>query len=220
VQKPEAPLDFTVVTNTAQINATTHGWRAKCLQRLVRLDLPVPLTVALPAQSVRAIAGGAQIDTGAILQHFGPTPLISVRPSPQNPDWGGPGTILNIGMNAARHAALRASHGHLAADALYLRFVQSYATHVARLDPDMFESGQPTQDALRDALKHYEREMEEPFPEDPAKQLAEVLRSMSRAWEGTSGQGRAGRGGTRPCGAGHGAGDRAGDFGVGGHSVC
>ena len=186
VQKPEAPLDFTVVTPSARLSATSHGWRAKCLQRLVRLDLPVPLTVALPTQSVRAMASGVQVDAAAILRHFGAAPLISVRPSPENPDWGGPTTILNIGMNAARHAALRASHGHLAADALYLRFVQAYATHVARLDPDMFESGQPTQDALRDALKHYGREMEEPFPEDPARQLSEVLRSMARAWEGTS----------------------------------
>ncbi|MBC7737961.1 MAG: pyruvate, phosphate dikinase, partial [Candidatus Saccharibacteria bacterium] len=186
MQKPEAPLNFAMVTSAAQIITATHGWRAKCLQRLVRLDLPVPTTVALPAQTVRAIAAGAQVDVPAILHHFGPTPLISVRPSPQNPDWGGPSTILNIGMNAARHQALRASHGNLAADALYLRFVQSYATHVARLDPDIFEPGQPTQDALRDALKHYEREMEEPYPEDPARLLTEVLRPMARAWEGTS----------------------------------
>ena len=186
VQKPETHLDFSLLTPTAQISPASHGWRAKCLQRLIRLDLPVPTTVALPAQTVRAIAAGAQVDVAAILGHFGPNPLISVRPSPQNPDWGGPSTILNVGMNAGRHAALRASHGHLAADALYLRFVQSYATHVARLDPDMFEPGQPTQDALRAALRHYEHEMEDPFPEDPAKQLAEVLRSMARAWEGTS----------------------------------
>ena len=186
VQKLDPILDFTEVTPTARLSATTHGWRAKCLQRLVRLDLPVPLTVALPAQTVRAIAGGAAVDAPAMLAHFGPAPLISVRPSPQNPDWGGPTTILNIGMNSGRHKLLRASHGNLAADALYLRFVQAYATHVARLDPDMFESGKSTQDALRDALAHYEQEMEEPFPEDPAKQLGEVLRSMARAWEGTS----------------------------------
>ena len=32
----------------------------------------------------------------------------------------------------------------------------------------------------------YEIETDEPFPEDPARQLSEVLRSMARAWEGTS----------------------------------
>ncbi len=186
VQKTDQMLDFTVVTPEAKVSSAAHGWRAKCLQRLIRMELPVPLTVALPATTVRAIAIGSQVDARAILANFGPHPLISVRPSPANPDWGGPGTILNIGMNAERHLALRETHGALAADALYLRFVQSYATHVARLDPDIFDAGMPTADALREALKHYEREMEEPFPEDPARQLTEVLRSMARAWEGTS----------------------------------
>jgi pyruvate,orthophosphate dikinase len=35
-------------------------------------------------------------------------------------------------------------------------------------------------------LDAYEHETDEPFPQDPAVQLAEVLRSMARAWEGTT----------------------------------
>ena len=185
MQKTPA-LDYSEITPTAAVSAQAHGWRAKCLQRLVRLELPVPQTVALPAQTVRSIAAGHMLDAKAILALFGDAPLISVRPSPENPDWGGPGTILNIGMNAARHATLVQRHGQDAADAIYLRFVQSYATHVARLDPDMFDTVKPGAGALTEALRQYEREMEEPFPEDPARQLAEVLRSMARAWEGTS----------------------------------
>lgn len=181
-----SPLDYLEVTPSAAITTQGHGWRAKCLQRLVRLELPVPKTVALPAQTVRAIAAGHPVDARAILAHFSASPLISVRPSPENPDWGGPGTILNVGMNAERHATLVQRHGPEAADALYLRFVQSYATHVARLDPDMFDEIKPGPEAMREALRQYEREMEEPFPEDPAQQLSEVLRSMARAWEGTS----------------------------------
>ncbi|MFZ9198325.1 MAG: putative PEP-binding protein [Paracoccaceae bacterium] len=179
-------LDYTEVTPTAAISTQAHGWRAKCLQRLVRLEMPVPKTVALPTQTVRAIAAGHTLDARAILAHFGEMPLISVRPSPENPDWGGPGTVLNVGMNAERHAALVQRHGAEAADALYLRFVQSYAIHVARLDPDMFDDIKPGPDALRESLRQYEREMDEAFPEDPAQQLSEVLRSMARAWEGTS----------------------------------
>ena len=180
------PLDYTEVTPTAAISTQAHGWRAKCLQRLVRLEMPVPQTVALPAPTVRAIAAGHTLDARAILAHFGEMPLISVRPSPENPDWGGPGTVLNVGMNAERHAALVQRHGAEAGDALYLRFVQSYAIHVARLDPDMFDDIKPGPDALRESLRQYEREMDEAFPEDPAQQLSEVLRSMARAWEGTS----------------------------------
>ncbi len=186
MQKHQAILDFTLITPTAKISAPAHGWRAKCLQRLVRLDMPVPTTVCLPAATVRAIASGQAVDVTAILANFGTDPLISVRCSPENPDWGGPATILNIGMNATRHASLVAAHGAEAADALYLRFVHGYSTHVARIDPDSFENRKPSQGALTEALRHYEREMEEPFPEDPAKQLSEVLRSMARAWEGTS----------------------------------
>ncbi len=186
VQKIPQVSDFAEITPSADIRVADHGWRAKCLQRLIRLDLPVPQTVALPAQTVRSIAAGHPIDVKAILAHFGPSALISVRPSPENPDWGGPGTVLNIGMNANRHKALIKTHGAEAADALYLRFVQAYATHVARLDPDMFEVSQASASALRDALQHYEREMDEPFPESAETQLSEVLRSMARAWEGTS----------------------------------
>ncbi len=38
----------------------------------------------------------------------------------------------------------------------------------------------------RDAATPIEFETDEPFPQDPAVQLAEVLRSMARAWDGTT----------------------------------
>jgi pyruvate,orthophosphate dikinase len=186
VQKLELITDFAEITPTAKISTESYGWRAKCLQRLVRLDMPVPRTVALPASAVRGIAAGRPLDCVGVLAGFGPAPLVSVRSSPANPEWGGPSTVLNIGMNAARHADLVKTQGQAAADALYLRFVQNFAIHVARLDPDMFEIAEPSADALRDALRAYRDEMDADFPEDPAQQLAEVLRSMARAWEGTS----------------------------------
>jgi pyruvate,orthophosphate dikinase len=186
VQKHDPQPEFEVVTPAARIAAATHGWRAKCLQRLIRLDLPVPVTVAIPAQTVRAIAAGGRIDTAGILAAFGPDPLVSVRPSPENPDWGGPATVLNIGLNPRRHAMLAESHGAAAADALYLRFVQGFAVHVARLDPDAFDAPEATPEALRAALAAYRLETDTAFPEDPGEQLAAVLRSMARAWEGTS----------------------------------
>jgi pyruvate,orthophosphate dikinase len=186
LQKHDPFPEFAEITAGAEVSTANHGWRAKCLQRLVRLDLPVPKSVALPASTVRAIAAGHGVDAAGILDSFGDGPLISVRPSPANPDWGGPATVLNIGLNAKRHARLAETHGEAAADALYLRFVQAYAIHVARLDPDVFDGLKPGPGALRDALREYEVETDAPFPEDPARQLSEVLRSMARAWEGTS----------------------------------
>lgn len=177
----------TLITPTAHMSAEVHGGRAKCLQRLIRLDMPVPTTVALSFSAVHNIAKGTMPDIAALLAPFGPAPLLSVRPSSLDPDWGGPGAILNIGMNDTRYAAMVDTLGEETATALYLRFVQSYAEHVAWLDPEAFDVAglTPTQ-ALRAALDAYEYETEEPFPQDPAVQLAEVLRSMARAWDGTT----------------------------------
>ncbi|KUP93960.1 putative PEP-binding protein [Tritonibacter horizontis] len=182
-QTPKAVL----ITPGAPVSTKTHGGRAKCLQRLVRLDLPVPQTVALSFDAVHKIAEGDMVDVHAILSELRPDALVCVRPSSEDPDWGGPGAVLNIGMNDARYVDLSETLGREAAAALYLRFVQSYAVHVARLDPDVFEDvedGGP--DALSEMLQAYEAEADEPFPQDPGEQLAAVLRSMARAWEGTS----------------------------------
>lgn len=174
--------DFTEITASAEIRKDRHGNRAKCLQRLIRLDLPVPLTVALPFTTVRTIARGDLPDMEALLGLFGEGSLVSVRSSSEAPDWGGPGTILNIGMNDAVHERLSERHGSSAADAFYTRFIRAFAVDVMRVDADAFDG--PMTPRL--AKAQYEDELEEAFPQDPAAQLSEVLRSMARAWEGTT----------------------------------
>jgi pyruvate,orthophosphate dikinase len=178
---------FTLVTPDAAMSADVHGGRAKCLQRLIRLELPVPTTVALPFATVQGIAAGRMPDMGALMAPFGFAPLLSVRPSSLDPDWGGPSAILNIGMSDARHAALCATAGERAATSLYMRFVQTYAVQVARLDAEPFDlPPEPSRDALRAMLQAYEDETDDTFPQDARVQLAEVLRSMARAWDGTT----------------------------------
>ena len=133
------PADFSQfveITPSAPVSATVHGWRAKCLQRLIRMDLPVPRSRAIPASVVRAIAAGRSLpeaELGRLIAEGGG--LMGVRPSAMDPEWGGPSTILNIGLNDACHRQLTERLGAEAADALYRGFVQSYAIHVARLDP-------------------------------------------------------------------------------------
>lgn len=184
-QSPYKPI--TLITPTAKMAPDVHGGRAKCLQRLVRLDMPVPPTVALSFDQVYQIARGQMPDMRDILKHFVDGMLLSVRPSSEDPDWGGPGAILNIGMNPEKHAALCERIGEGPATRLYLRFVQSYAVHVQRLDPEAFETPDAPDDvALRNALEAYEAETDDPFPTDPAVQLREALSSMARAWDGTS----------------------------------
>ncbi len=187
MQQQTTYLALTLITPTAAMHAAVHGRRAKCLQRLVRLGFPVPVTMALSFDAVHDVALGNLPDMDALLAPFGELPLLSVRPSSQDQDWGGPGAILNIGMNDARHAAMVKTIGDWSATALYLRFVQSYAIHVARLDPDEFYLPDvPNALSLRTMLDTYEAETDEPFPQDPAVQLAGVLRSMARAWDGTT----------------------------------
>lgn len=179
--------DVTLITPTASMSVDRHGGRAKCLQRLVRLDMPVPPTVALSFAAVRGIAEGRMPDMAAILAAFAADDLLSVRPSSQDPDWGGPGAVLNIGMCDAALERLIPRLGEEAACSLYLRFIQSYAVEVARLDPEEFHLPErPDRAALAQALAAYEAEMDAAFPQDPGQQLAEVLRSMARAWDGTS----------------------------------
>jgi pyruvate,orthophosphate dikinase len=176
-------LNFELITPTAAIERSVHGTRAKCLQRLVRLGMPVPDTVALPTPMVRAIASGKRPDLNELLQHFGSWPVMSVRASPVEADWGGPNTVLNIGMNRTNQAFFASKLGAKAAADLYQKFIQSYAIDVARLDDAMFDIDDLT---VERALEAYEQEMDEPFPQDVETQLFEVLKSMSRAWEGTT----------------------------------
>ncbi|AXC49999.1 pyruvate, phosphate dikinase [Paracoccus suum] len=179
------PSAFVRITPTARIDRERHGWRAKCLQRLIRMELPVPATFAIPVEAVRLIAAGHLPSREALAAVIGSADgLLGVRPSALNPDWGGPDTVLNVGINDRCHAILAERLGKVAADAMYLAFVQSYAVNVARLDPDTFtQQGAAT---LEGALAAYRDETDEHFPQDPAQQLGEVLRSMARAWDGPS----------------------------------
>ncbi|MEP2530080.1 putative PEP-binding protein [Shimia sp.] len=179
--------DITLITADAPVAANTHGGRAKCLQRLVRLDLPVPETIALSFDQVHRIAAGRVPDMAPILAPFADDQLLCVRPSSEDPDWGGPGAVLNIGMNGARLETLSERIGARAAARLYVKFIQSYSIHVARLDPDIFDDlDLNAPDAVVQVLDAYEDEAEEPFPQARGDQLIGVLRSMARAWEGTT----------------------------------
>ena len=83
-------LDFELITPSARIATATHGGRAKCLQRLLRLELPVPKTVAISFSGVHSIAAGHYENIKDILNNFGTDDLLCVRPSSESSDWGGP----------------------------------------------------------------------------------------------------------------------------------
>ncbi|NOX73848.1 MAG: pyruvate, phosphate dikinase [Alphaproteobacteria bacterium] len=174
----------------ADVPVALYGARANRLSKLRSLGLPVPLAFGLSIPTVNAIATGQMPDKKALLEQFGKRAIVSVRSSPGQRAWGGPGTMLNVGLNDETHAQLRHRLGDAAANVLYCRFVQDFSVHVAKLDAEAFDGlsdaacGQP--ESLAAALAIYQAEMDEPFPQDPVLQLGHVLRSMARAWSGTT----------------------------------
>ena len=179
--------NYDLITPTAKISTPTHGGRAKCLQRLVRLDLPVPKTVALSFDAIKEIVSGKMPNLANIISNFNPEDTLCVRPSSESIDWGGPGAVLNIGMNDERCSHLSKNIGKKAASELYFRFIQAYSVNVARLDPDVFDHiTDANGSSVSAALAAYKEEMDDSFPQSIEHQLSEVLRSMARAWQGTS----------------------------------
>ncbi|MCA8869834.1 MAG: pyruvate, phosphate dikinase [Rhodobacteraceae bacterium] len=172
----------------AAVPVAVYGARANRLARLRALGLPVPLAYAVSVPAVQGIAAGHMPDITSLLAKFGGRGIVSVRSSPIEREWGGPQTLLNVGLNDDIHAKLCRRLGEHDATLLYCRFVLEYSVHVARLDSESFDGirndGSPA--ALAAALAVYEAEMDEAFPQDPADQLGHVLRSMARAWEGTT----------------------------------
>ena len=56
MQKEITYPPVTLITPEVPMSPSVHGGRAKCLQRLIRLEMPVPITVALSFAAVRAVA--------------------------------------------------------------------------------------------------------------------------------------------------------------------
>ncbi len=165
------PLDGTTELNVAQ-----HGTRACRLAKMAALGLPVPEGVVLSAADVSKIA-----ETGEVPQvpaHL-LKGLLSLRASPLNPDWGGPTAILNIGISDSTLPDV----GEDAAYILYRRFIQSFATNVAGLEAEDFDSDLPDgAERIARCKASYQFETDEDFPQAPEAQLRACILHMARAW--------------------------------------
>ncbi|WP_284376417.1 pyruvate, phosphate dikinase [Amylibacter marinus] len=189
--------DCVALSATAEVPVSVYGARAAAAVELLRANLPIPNGWAFAADTVRKFGRGEFPESWPVSTALKNGVMVSLRVSPINRDWGGPETLLNIGMNAARHKDLIDTLGQEAADAFYLRFVQGFAINVARLDAEDFDAildrsktdaGTDSATALAHSLAYYESEMDMPFPQDPEDQLRQALRSMANAWNGASGR--------------------------------
>ena len=98
---------------------------------------------------------------------------------------GALGTILNIGMTDAKAAQLAQAHWILRRA---MRFMSASSAPTRSMCCALVRrTGFEGPMTPRLAKAEFEQENGgDPFPQNPAEQLAEVLKSMARAWEGTT----------------------------------
>ena len=200
--KPEdiapAPSDAVIALDAgAAVREAVFGRRAFKLARLTGLGLPVLPGVVLSFDCARSLASGGPMPTLPL--DFNAGKLFALRASPEDRAWGGPASILDIGLNADMLPRLAARIGEAAALRLMCRFIQNYAIAVAGLEPEDFEAfshiaprGKPDLDphALRQLLAAkralYAEETGAAFPEDPMDQIEGAARAIARAWNAPS----------------------------------
>ncbi|MDC1446052.1 pyruvate, phosphate dikinase, partial [Amylibacter sp.] len=171
------------------------GARANAIVNLMKADLPIPKAWAFLCDSVHKFQNYEFPKFKDLNNSLNQGILVSLRASPISREWGGPETLLNIGMNWRIHGMLKKALGKAAVDALYFRFIQDFATQVARLDAEDFDiliDGSVNKNninygkALKSALILFEEETGNEFPQDPFDQLQQSLKSMASAWNSAS----------------------------------
>ena len=168
------------------------GARAARLGRMIALGLPVPPGVALDFGAVREVARGGRIPK--VPEELGP--WIALRGSAGQRAWGGPQSILNLGITDDALPALADLIGRKGALEAYRRTIRSYGVRVGGLDPEDFDNLYYDQMKLRQSLREddleavvaaskslYGEELDEPFPQTLEAQLDGALRAMIREWE-------------------------------------
>jgi pyruvate,orthophosphate dikinase len=204
--EPGSPTRYRSLRDPAVRDAARFGERAARLHALGAAGVPVPRGLAFPADLVADLAergAMAVLEPGlsAIIGHLGGDTLLAVRASPARAEWGGPASILNIGICDRGLADLAARVGRRAALDLYRRLIQGWSAGVAGLDPEDIETllydrmkraGVESEDALGEAelaqlvddfKGFFAAETGEAFPQEPAEQLCRALEAAARAWD-------------------------------------
>ena len=123
----------------SEVPTEKYGARANAIVNLMKADLPIPKAWAFLCDSVHKFQNYEFPKFKGLNNSLNQGILVSLRASPISREWGGPETLLNIGMNWRIHGMLKKALGKAAVDALYFRFIQDFATQVARLDAEDFD---------------------------------------------------------------------------------
>ena len=181
--------DYMHLKSSSDVHRSIYGARARRLFLLKSMNMPVPRVILLSINTIRKIQAENKLDIEGILENFKEEDIFSVRASPEHWDWGGPPSILNIGLNNKKYNEIKKKLNINLASKLYLRFILSYSIDVMRLDEELFDpvaNKTISESSIKEALAIYAEEMSEPFPQNAKQQLEQVLNSMIRAWNGTT----------------------------------
>ena len=161
---------------------------------MIALGLPVPPGFVLEG------SGPHLIDLDALPQQIAALgPVLSLRASVPEKRFGGPQSILNLGLGDDLIPALSARIGQKGALEAYRRAIQSYAVRVEGLDPEDFENLYYDQTKFGDDLsvsdlEHlvdtskalFEDEVGRPLPQSLGAQLTGAVAAMMREWNAPS----------------------------------
>jgi pyruvate, orthophosphate dikinase len=197
----------------------TLGGKGSGLAEMTNAGLPVPpgFTISTDACNLYYELGGkltphieTEIETnrrklekaaGAALGSSDNPLLVSVRSGAKFSMPGMMDTILNLGLNDATVAAMKArtDNGRFAFDS-YRRFIQMFGAVVLEIPKDAFEhefevvkrergakvDTDLDEDALREVVKRYQevvrRHTNREFPQDPIEQLRLARNAVFRSW--------------------------------------
>lgn len=174
---------------TGAVDAQVFGARGARLARLAALGLDVPQALVYPPKLVDAIADGAEITWPRALGGQ----VLALRAAPQEAEWGGPESLLPIGVAADTLDHFIATRGEVEALRLQLQCIRNLGAAVSGATrnsiappPQSGDSAADLRHQIQTAREAYQAETEDAFPDTATGQLRAALRHMARGWHSAS----------------------------------
>lgn len=173
------------------------GIRAYRLTQAIKAGAPVPGGVVI--ENAKEAVGDIEALKAGLSDYVEPGQLYALRASPGRAEWGGPHTLMALGMNDAAFKKRQKSGGVASATELYRLAIASYGVAVKGIDGEPFDAllaqyGQPEREgagasALLEATRRlYFEEIGEDFIQDPLEQLVGAIKSMATQWQAPTAQ--------------------------------
>lgn len=177
-----------------ELSQAEFGIRAHRLSQAAAAGLQVPEGYVMA--DAQAAIDDLEAFRVVITEIVEPGQLYALRASPGRPDWGGPYTLLSLGMNDEIHARLKSNGDPFVANELYRQAIVTYGIAVKNLEAEPFDTlvesfGDFTamtsidrSDGLLMATRAlYEAETGIAFQQNPVQQIVNAVQAMARGWQ-------------------------------------